>query len=126
MSSKGFTELINNLKSMVNGYENESKDFMKRVELEVVADAQLTTPVVSGDLKRSWTPDEPVKSGNSIIGIVGADVGVAYAEAVEAGHATTGGGFVQGQFILKKATERVKFEEKVERFYKSITKKGGL
>lgn len=128
MSSKGFTELINGLGNIVSSYDSESKTFMKKIELDVVAKAQLTTPTISGNLKRSWTPDEPIKVGlNSIKGVVGAEADVAnYAQLVEEGHPTTSGGFVQGQWILKKATESVKFDEKVEAFYKKLSKKAKL
>ncbi|MBU3098742.1 MULTISPECIES: hypothetical protein [Clostridium] len=126
MSSSGFEGFIKDLGNIVNNYESDSKEFMLKIEKEVIADTQLNTPVLSGDLKRSFTFDEPIKEGNSIVGVVGADIGVPYAEAVENGHSNENGGFIQGQFMLKKATEKIKFEEKVEDFYKKLAKKVGL
>jgi len=129
LSSSGFENLIKDLGHIASSYEGEAKDFMKQIELEVVANTQLNTKVVSGNLKRSWTFEEPVKEGNTITGTIGSDYGIApYAEAVEFGHETNGGGFVSGQFTLKKEVEKMdgKYQARVEKFYEDLAKRAGL
>jgi len=120
----GFNDFINSLEDIINNYESEAKDFIEGIQVETVANAILNTPVISGNLKRSWNWKPPEKTGNTISGEVGSDGGIApYARAVELGKSTPSGGWIPGQFILTKQVEKMndEFENRAVDFFNDLT-----
>lgn len=77
----------------------------KRIGVYALNALKQTTPVDTGQLRRSWTADGPNYGGG------GWTIRVAnnteYAAYVEYGHRTRGNGWVEGQFFMHNAMNRV-------------------
>ncbi len=98
----GFEESIND---MISSFDEKISNKLGQIGDEVIADTQLNTPVLTGNLRRSWTRSEVEKTGTTYRVECGTNVD--YAEAVEFGH-KVGSGFVRGQFMLTNAVEKKK------------------
>ncbi|MHC1683421.1 MAG: HK97 gp10 family phage protein [Clostridiaceae bacterium] len=103
----GFDEFESKIDNMINSIDGIVNSKFGALLDETVANTQLTTPVQSGNLRRSWGRSKITKEGNIYKGEVGTNID--YAEHVEYGHVTKNGGFVKGQFML---TNSVKVAEK--------------
>lgn len=101
----GFDEFEQSINDMISNIDEKISNKLGQIGDEVVADTQLTTPVLTGNLRRSWTRSDVEKTGTTYTVEVGTNVD--YAEAVEFGH-RVGSGFVRGQFMLTNAVERKK------------------
>lgn len=102
----GFNELEQSINDMINNFDEKISNKLSQIGDEVVADTQLNTPVLSGNLRRSWTRSEVEKVGNIYKVEVGTNID--YAEPVEYGHKVGKSGFVKGQFMLTNAVEKKK------------------
>ena len=83
------------------GINNAIDETLEETATIVVADTKLTTPVKTGNLKRSWTHDNVEHNGDTYTVEVGSSC--LYAPFVEEGHRTRGNTFVQGKFMLNKS-----------------------
>lgn len=84
------------------------------------------TPVDTGHLKKNWEAKKPVVNKNEAY--VKVENNVEYAEAVELGHRTKTGGFIEGRFMLKRSIDEL--EKQIPGIYyremqKFIDKNGG-
>lgn len=102
----GFDEFEQNINDMLNNFDKKVIDKLGQIGDEVVADTQLNTPVLTGNLRRSWTRSDVEKEYTVYKVEVGTNID--YAEAVEYGHKVGKSGFVKGQFILTNAVEKKK------------------
>lgn len=103
----GFDELERLINNMIDSFDGKVSNKLSQIGDEVVANTQLNTPVLSGNLRRSWTHSDVEREGTGYKVEVGTNID--YAEAVEYGHKTKNGGFVKGRFML---TNVVKKKEK--------------
>jgi len=95
---------VTSFKTVMDRIQSRFPNFIRtvvaRVGARLLAKVKMLTPVDTGLLRRSWfltresTPSE-VK--------VGINNNMHYAESVEFGHSTRGGGRVAGRFMLKRA-----------------------
>ena len=90
-------EYVEYLRAGINNAIDEALDETATI---IVADTKLTTPVKTGNLKRSWTHGEVKTNGTNKYIKIGSNLN--YAQAVEEGH-KQGSTFVQGKFMLKKS-----------------------
>ena len=91
-------EYVEYLRAGINNAIDEALDETATI---IVADTKVTTPVKTGNLKRSWTHDNVEHNGDTYTVEVGSSC--LYAPFVEEGHRTRGNTFVQGKFMLKKS-----------------------
>ena len=87
------------------GINNAIDETLEETATIVVADTKLTTPVKTGNLKRSWTHDNVEHNGDTYTVEVGSSL--LYAPFVEEGH-RQGSTFVQGRFMLKDSIDKNK------------------
>lgn len=114
----GFNELEQSINDMINNFDEKISNKLGQIGDEVVADTQLNTPVLSGNLRRSWTRSEVEKAGNIYKVEVGTNVD--YAEPVEYGHKVGKSGFVKGQFMLTNAIEKKNIDKDMEELINDI------
>ena len=100
-------EYVEYLRTGINNAIYETLDETATI---VVADTKVTTPVKTGNLKRSWTHGEVKTNGTNKSIEIGSNLN--YAQPVEEGH-KQGSTFVQGKFMLKKSI--LKNEDKLEK-----------
>lgn len=106
---EGLDKLLKDLDRLA-GKVNEIIDTsLDETATEIIADTQLNTPVLSGDLRRSWTHGEVEIKGNEKVIELGSSL--EYAKAVEEGH-RQGSKFKQGRFMLRDAM--LKNEDKIQ------------
>lgn len=94
----GFIELERAITQMTQEMKTETKRALEETATEIIAEAQSRTPVLSGDLRRSWTHDEVKTSGNTQSVELG--TAIIYSEPVEEG-SRRGNSFVEGKHMLK-------------------------
>lgn len=118
----GFEEFEEALHKLIEEVPETIEKFMANVADETVAETKLNTPVVTGNLRRSWGRSDVKREGNDFSVEVGSNL--EYAPYVEYGHKTKNGGFVKGKFILTSEVEYMKknFDKTLERYVEDITK----
>ena len=100
----GFEEFEQSINDMVNKFDEKVSNKLGQTGDEVVADTQLSTPVLTGNLRRSWTRSNVEKTGDTYKVECGTNID--YAEPVEYGHRVGKSGFVKGQFMLTNAVKK--------------------
>ena len=98
---EGLNEFINELNNISTKVDNIITNTLEETATKIVASTQLNTPVLTGNLRRSWTHDNVKKDGDKYSINVGSSL--EYAKPVEEGHRTKNGTFVQGRFMLRDA-----------------------
>jgi hypothetical protein len=124
MDTFGFEEFEKTLSNIINETPKMIEDFLCEVADETIAETQLNTPVVTGNLRRSWTRSDVKREGNDFN--IGVGSNLEYAPHVEYGHKIGKSGFVKGQFILTNNVEKAKknFDKKLMEYIERMT--GGL
>ena len=100
-------EYVEYLRTGINNAIDEALDETATI---VVADTKVTTPVKTGNLKRSWTHGEVKTDRTNKYIEIGSNLN--YAQPVEEGH-RQGNTFVQDRFMLKKSI--LKNEDKLQK-----------
>lgn len=118
----GFDEFEEKLNKIINEAPEAIEKFLENIADEVVGETQLNTPVVTGNLCRSWGRSDVKREGNNFSVEVGSNL--EYAPYVEYGHKTKNGGFVKGRFILTSEVEYMKknFDKTLKGYVEDITK----
>ncbi|WP_129599517.1 HK97 gp10 family phage protein [Anaerophilus nitritogenes] len=101
-----FDDMNRRLTEIENRYKEDVKDTVQEVGYMIETQAKYNTPEMTGELRRSITTDN-VEQNENVTMVTGGTT-KKYAEAVENGHRTKNGGFVQGQFYMDTAIEQVK------------------
>lgn len=117
----GFDEFEKKLNKIINEAPEAIEKFLSEIADETIAETQFNTPVVSGNLRRSWGRSDITREGNDFTVEVGSNL--EYAQHVEYGHKTKNGGFVKGQFILTNEVEKSKknFDKSLEEYINRLT-----
>lgn len=117
----GFDEFERKLNKIINEAPEVIEKFLAEIADETIAETQLNTPVITGNLRRSWGRSDVKREGNNFSVEVGSNLD--YAEAVEYGHKVGKNGFVKGQFILTNEVEYAKknFDKNLERYIDKMT-----
>lgn len=117
----GFDEFEKKLNKIINEVPKVIEDFLGAIADETVAETQLNTPVVTGNLRRSWGRSDVKREGNNFSVEVGSNL--EYAPAVEYGHKVGRSGFVKGQFILTNEVEYMKknFDKNLKEYVENVT-----
>ena len=98
-------ELMDWLEKLEQENKTAQVQSINKIGIAVLRDVISHTPVVTGNLRRKWKKTPVVKEGNKFT----CDVynPVEYGMYVELGHRTVNGGFVEGQYILRNAANRI-------------------
>lgn len=113
----GFDKFQKRLLKLANETPEKIDNQVARMQMMVLADTKLGTPVDSGNLKRKWTVGQ-ISNG---VGEVGTNQD--YAPHVEKGfiHANSGQK-VEGHHMLEKAVEQMnnRFPDEMKRFFEDL------
>lgn len=149
-----FEKYVRNFEKMTKDFEKFLKTFLLEQAQRCVNEAKKNTPVDTGALRASWgigsqtlvlksSLDEFGKQNVSIdtenstiadISVVGDNFevtiwnGMEYASYVEYGHRTTGGGYVQGVFMLTISIDKVSraIPSRFQRAFKQFLNERGV
>ena len=94
----GLYDLLSYINRLANNVDNIIDESLEETATEIITDTQLSTPVKTGALRRSWTHGSAESNGNNKTVELGSSL--AYAQPVEEGH-RQGSGYVQGRFMLR-------------------------
>ena len=116
---EGLDELLNDLQRLAGKVDEIIDDSLEETATEIIADTQLNTPVLTGNLRRSWTHSNVESNGNNKSIDLGSSL--EYAQAVEQGH-RQGSGYVQGKFMLRDSItkNRDKLQQKINQKLNTI------
>lgn len=93
-----------------NDFDDFLKDFLIEMANRLIAETKKRTPVITGDLRRSWILGDIIGSGKNIS--VEIKNGMEYATEVEYGHRLVKNGmeigWVDGRFMLTISIDRIR------------------
>lgn len=96
---EGLDELVKKVEKMAGtDFPKEFDNMVKRLAMDLMAQATENTPVDGGDLKMGWEVGELKHSGDTRV--IEVFNNMDYSDYVEFGHRVPGGGFVEGRFML--------------------------
>ena len=112
----GLNEFLEHLNNVSNNMDRVLNEALEETATEVVAEAKASTPVKTGNLRRSWTHGEVQDNSKGKYIEVGSSL--SYAQAVEEGHRQQVGKYIpsigkrlikpyiQGRFMLRDAIKK--------------------
>ncbi|EQK39817.1 hypothetical protein C672_3637 [[Clostridium] bifermentans ATCC 638] len=117
MEILGFANMMKTMYKASKSYDEATQTFLNRVGTDFLKKVKIKTPVDTGYLKRSWNMEQ----GHYRVTI---GTNVEYAAAVEEGHRTRSGGFVEGKHMLKTTMEETEsvIEEEFDNMLKILWK----
>lgn len=110
VQNDGFDKEVKRMSKLAKVYDNKTRKYCTLMTLFLFNQAVDNTPVITGELQRSWTYTLPVKEGYRYIGIV--ENHKEYGIHVEYGHRIVSNykyvGVVEGKYFFTQAKNNLK------------------